>query len=658
MSGFSDANAFLVASEATHQYCPNPSTERGCGVMMSAHPSKPLIVYPSGKLIVIRDLENSANSFVYRGHLAEATVAKFSPNGAYVASADKSGKVRVWAWTNPQKIIKMETQLFGQGVSDLDWSPDNNKITACGDNGSGISMKTFTYDTGNSLGEMVGHSKRVTTIAYKPTRPFKIMTGSEDMKTAFFAGPPFKLDHTNSNHTNFVNNVRYSPDGTVVASVSSDKKIQLYDGVSGEPTQCKENAHAGTIYGVAFNADSTKMLTCSADKTAKLWDVASFTEEKSFKFLGSPSAAAAQVGDMQVSCVFVKAFEGGKFVTLSLNGNLNILDEATPDNARVISNSQGVAISASCYVAGSNTIYTADTNGCVFKRDLSSGVADCVKAETTNKSSITNLVHAGAVVGMAVVEEANTVVSCGWDDLVRFGDISADRIVYDADAKMSLPSQPRSMSNLVGDVVAVITRDKVTFVDVKGRQQCGQSAIAEGYEPKSVAINAAATLIAIGGADFKTHIYTLDTSNEASIAVGAAVKVIDTRSAVTSLAFTPSGDMLAIGDQNQQIEVYSTAAWETVVKGKWVFHTSQINSLEWSASGTYLLSGSLDESIYLWNVTDLKFKKQLKFAHRGGVKTVNFTNVANAAGDGAADAECVSTGADGCTVVWKVPKTA
>jgi len=61
MSGFSSANAFLESIEAQGKYCPNPSTERGAGVQMSTHPTKPLIVYPCGRLLIIRDLENSAN---------------------------------------------------------------------------------------------------------------------------------------------------------------------------------------------------------------------------------------------------------------------------------------------------------------------------------------------------------------------------------------------------------------------------------------------------------------------------------------------------------------------------------------------------------------------------------------------------------------------
>jgi hypothetical protein len=49
-------------------------------------------------------------------------------------------------------------------------------------------MRVFMWDTGNSVGELGGHSKRVISCAYKPSRPFRIFTSSEDFKTMFFAG--------------------------------------------------------------------------------------------------------------------------------------------------------------------------------------------------------------------------------------------------------------------------------------------------------------------------------------------------------------------------------------------------------------------------------------------------------------------------------------
>lgn len=97
MSGFSGssagAGAFLTAEHLTLQG-PNPQTTRGTSVMVNVHPKEARIIYPSGKFIVVRSLTNPADCFVYRGHSAPTTVAKFSPNGFWVASGDSTGKVR------------------------------------------------------------------------------------------------------------------------------------------------------------------------------------------------------------------------------------------------------------------------------------------------------------------------------------------------------------------------------------------------------------------------------------------------------------------------------------------------------------------------------------------------------------------------------------
>lgn len=57
------------------------------------------------------------------------TVAKFSPNGYWVASADIGGKVRIWSWDHPEHLLKLETPVFGGPVLDLDWDSESKKIT-------------------------------------------------------------------------------------------------------------------------------------------------------------------------------------------------------------------------------------------------------------------------------------------------------------------------------------------------------------------------------------------------------------------------------------------------------------------------------------------------------------------------------------------------
>ena len=54
-------------------------------------------------------------------------------------------------------------------------------------------------------------------------------------------------------HSRFVNSIRFSPDGALLCSVSSDGKAVVYDGSSGE-VKCSlggEKAHSGGIYAVS-----------------------------------------------------------------------------------------------------------------------------------------------------------------------------------------------------------------------------------------------------------------------------------------------------------------------------------------------------------------------------------------------------------------------
>lgn len=56
-------------------------------------------------------------------------------------------------------------------------------------------------------------------------------------------------------HSNFVNCVRFSPDGSKFITVSSDKKGLIYDGKTGEKIGelSSEDGHHGSIYAVSWS---------------------------------------------------------------------------------------------------------------------------------------------------------------------------------------------------------------------------------------------------------------------------------------------------------------------------------------------------------------------------------------------------------------------
>jgi WD40 repeat protein len=79
--------------------------------------------------------------------------------------------------------------------------------------------------------------------------------------------------------------------------------------------------------------------------------------------------------------------------------------------------------------------------------------------------------------------------------------------------------------------------------------------------------------------------------------------------AISALAYSPDGSLLAVGDAQRKIVVYDTQTGSVKID-QWVFHNSRVNSVAWSPDGAYAVSGSLDTNLILWTVAD-PFKKSI-----------------------------------------------
>merc|ERR1712054_370645 len=130
-------------------------------------------------------------------------------------------------------------------------------------------------DSGASVGEITGHSKTITTVDFKQTRPFRVVTGSDDLQINWFEGPPFKYKFHHKHHERFVNCVRFAPNGELFLSVGQDKQGFFYDGKTAEKKHelSKDGGHTAGIYCCSWKPDSTQVLTASGDKSCKIWDV-------------------------------------------------------------------------------------------------------------------------------------------------------------------------------------------------------------------------------------------------------------------------------------------------------------------------------------------------------------------------------------------------
>lgn len=92
---------------------------------------------------------------------------------------------------------------------------------------------------------------------------------------------------------------------------------------------------------------------------------------------------------------------------------------------------------------------------------------------------------------------------------------------------------------------------------------------------------------------------------------------------ISALAPHPTLNLIAVGDSVGKIFLYDLETKKATVQN-WVFHTGRITSLAWSACGVFLVSGSIDTNIYVWN-REKPFKRlAIKNAHVDAVNAVSF----------------------------------
>jgi WD40 repeat protein len=104
--------------------------------------------------------------------------------------------------------------MLAGAASDMAWTDDSKRIAVVGQGREKFGA-VFLFDSGASVGEITGHSKTITTVDIKQTRPYRLATGSEDLAMNWFEGPPFKFKSTFREHQRLVNCVRFSPDGSL-----------------------------------------------------------------------------------------------------------------------------------------------------------------------------------------------------------------------------------------------------------------------------------------------------------------------------------------------------------------------------------------------------------------------------------------------------------
>jgi WD40 repeat protein len=114
-----------------------------------------------------------------------------------------------------------------------------------------------------------GHSDVVNTVQFSPDGS-KLASASDDKNVMVWDASTGARLHTLEGHSREVTAVQFSADGSKLASASWDKKVMVWDMSTGAQLHTLEG-HSDGVTAVQFSADGSKLASASCDKKVMVW---------------------------------------------------------------------------------------------------------------------------------------------------------------------------------------------------------------------------------------------------------------------------------------------------------------------------------------------------------------------------------------------------
>ena len=221
-----------------------------------------------------------------------------NPECQYLVSASKDCDLRIWDTVRAQvvRILSGHTK----SVTSVKWGGSGLIYSASQDR----TIKVWRAEDGILCRTLEGHAHWVNTLALNVdyvlrTGPFHLgknasetetsveyakkqyesigeeilVSGSDDFTLYLWKPEKEKKSIARmTGHQQLINDVKFSPNGRVIASASFDKSIKLWESSTGTYI-ASLRGHVQVVYSIAWSADSRLLASGSADSTLKVWSM-------------------------------------------------------------------------------------------------------------------------------------------------------------------------------------------------------------------------------------------------------------------------------------------------------------------------------------------------------------------------------------------------
>jgi WD40 repeat protein len=546
--------------------------------------------------VVLRDFSTRREIFKLTGHPDRVEDVAFSPDGRLLATA--GGDVRLWDVATGHQISPQLTDRT-KGYYYVAFSPDGNAIAT-----AGRDRTVQLWDvTGHPLGAISASAARMQDAAFNPAGTTLASAGEDGTVRLWDVASQRQIGVPLTGHTGKVNNVVFSPDGTTLASAGEDRTVRLWDVASQRQISTPLTGHTYAVNKIAFSPDGKTLASTSVDQTVRLWSVTAHHR---------PSTAIdIRVGQVdRVKFRNKVAFRpdgktlatGGRAVRLwnvatrhEIGAPLITYKEFGDEAANIAFSPNGKILAVADYrhvtlwdVESRNAIGSLATP--TSEQETAGAIAFSPDGKTLATASTrpNSRVLTTDAAGQRMV--ANTYTIRLWDVMSRsqkgtIGDREVDDIRFSPDGRLLATTQTRNLTTQLWDVA--------------NRHLVGE--IETGHT--------GAVWAAVFSPDSKTLATVGDDPNPRLWDVASRRQIGSPLAGPTgglfSVAFSPDGSTIATTGTNGDATL---RLWD-VATGRQIGspltgHTDDVESVAFSPDGKTVATGSSDETVRLWDVTE------------------------------------------------------
>lgn len=201
-------------------------------------------------------------------HTSHVSGLAFSPSGAWLASGDAEGQVRLFNTTSLQEVAR--TQLSEKAMA-VRFSPNEHEIAAACATGE---VLLWNWYSGQET-RMKGRHRLAAMCVSFSSDGSRLASGSVDATVNVWSTRTGELLLLLKGHTDEVREVVFSPDGHRIATCSYDGTARVWDPETGNEVGpvLRHTGAEHRVLSVAFSPNGHFLMTASRDRTARIWDL-------------------------------------------------------------------------------------------------------------------------------------------------------------------------------------------------------------------------------------------------------------------------------------------------------------------------------------------------------------------------------------------------